>query len=141
MKIVAGTAFIGDGHGGILESLEKEVEEHLHSQTWLEYKKERGEEDFQNYVAELHDTQEHVLPYLQQYLSLEERGGIDIAEEGTKEISSNKENNSVMRIKPAKEKTIDETSKKSIHARLQEKKNEIAKKPRKDNPQRGVELA
>ena len=27
------------------------------------------------------------------------------------------------------------------HGRLQEKKNEIAKKPGKDNPQRGVELA
>ena len=40
-----------------------------------------------------------------------------------------------------KEKTIDEASKKSIHARLQEKKNELAKKPGKDNPQRGVELA
>lgn len=79
--------------------------------------------------------------YLQQYLSLEERGSIDIAEEGIKEVSSGKESNSVMRTKPVKEKTIDETSKKSIHARLQEKKNEIAKKPEKDNPQRGVELA
>ena len=28
-----------------------------------------------------------------------------------------------------------------IYARLQEKKNELAKKPGKDNPQRGVELA
>lgn len=96
MKMVAGTAFIGDGRGGILESLEKEVEEHLHSQIWLDYKKERGEEYFQNYVAELHDTQEHVLPYLQQYLSLEERGSIDIVEEGTKEVSSGKESKSVM---------------------------------------------
>ena len=141
MKMVAGTAFIGDGRGGILENLEKEVEEHLHSQTWLDYKKERGAEYFQNYVAELHDTQEHVLPYLQQYLSLEERGSMDIAEEGIKEVSSGKESKSVMQVKPAKEKTIDEASKKSIHARLQEKKNELAKKPGKDNPQRGVELA
>ena len=46
-----------------------------------------------------------------------------------------------MQVKPTKENTIDETSKKSIHARLQEKKNEIAKKPGKDNLQRGVELA
>lgn len=49
--------------------------------------------------------------------------------------------NQVMQVKPTKENTIDETSKKSIHARLQEKKNEIAKKPGKDNLQRGVELA
>ena len=141
MKMVAGTAFISEGHGGILENLQKEVEEHLNSQTWLDYKKAQGAESFQNYVAELHDTQEHVLPYLQQYLSLEERGSIDILEEGTKEVSSGKESKAVIPTKPAKEKTIDEVSKKSIHARLQEKKNELAKKPGKDNPQRGVELA
>lgn len=68
-------------------------------------------------------------------------GSIDILEEGTKEVSSGKGSESVMQVKPTKEKTIDEASKKSIHARLQEKKNELAKKPEKDNPQRGVELA
>ncbi len=68
-------------------------------------------------------------------------GSIDILEEGKKGVSSGKESESVMQTKSAKEKTIDEASKKSIHARLQEKKNEIAKKPGKDNPQRGVELA
>lgn len=66
---------------------------------------------------------------------------VDILEEGTKEVSSGKESKAVIPTKPAKEKTIDEVSKKSIHARLQEKKNELAKKPGKDNPQRGVELA
>ena len=140
MKMVAGTAFISEGHGGILENLQKEVEEHLNSQTWLDYKKAQGAESFQNYVAELHDTQEHVLPYLQQYLSLEERGSIDILEEGTKEVSSGKESKAVIPTKPAKEKTIDEVSKKSIHARLQERKMN-SQKPGKDNPQRGVELA
>lgn len=136
MKMVAGTAFIGEGREGILENLQKEVEEHLNSQTWLDYKKAQGAEYFQNYVAELHDMQEHVLPYLQQYLSLEERGSIDILEEGTKEVSSGKESKAVTLTKPTKVKTIDEASKKSIHARLQEKKNELAKKPGKDNPQR-----
>ena len=68
-------------------------------------------------------------------------GSIDILEEGTKEVSSGKESKAVTPTKPTKVKTIDEASKKSIHARLQEKKNELAKKPGKDNPQRGVELA
>lgn len=77
-----------------------------------------------------------MLPYLQQYLSLEERGSIDILEEGTKEVSSGKESKAVTLTKPTKVKMIDEASKKSIHARLQEKKNELAKKPGKDNPQR-----
>ena len=31
-------------------------------------------DNFQSYMAELRDTQEHALPYLQQYISLEERG-------------------------------------------------------------------
>ena len=43
--------------------------------------------------------------------------------------------------KTVKGKPVDEASKKSTHARLQEKKKEIAKKPGKDRPQKGVELA
>ena len=58
MKMVAGTAFISEGHGGILENLQKEVEEHLNSQTWLDYKKAQVAESFK-LLAELHDTQEH----------------------------------------------------------------------------------
>ncbi|MCI6060029.1 MAG: hypothetical protein MR729_02575 [Dorea sp.] len=46
-----------------------------------------------------------------------------------------------MQTKPAKAALIDESPKKSIHARLQEKKKEIAQKPGKDSPQKGVELA
>lgn len=47
-----------------------------------------------------------MLPYLQQYLSLEERGSIDILEEGTKEVSSGKESKAVIPTKPAKEKRL-----------------------------------
>ena len=93
------------------------------------------------YTPELTDEiQPMVKIRLSQDLNIKE-GSIDILEEGTKEVSSGKESESVMQVKPTKENTIDETSKKSIHARLQEKKNEIAKKPGKDNLQRGVELA
>ncbi len=141
MKKVAGTAFIGDGRGGLLGSLQQEVEEHLHNQAWLDYKKGQGADNFQSYIAELRDTQEHALPYLQQFISLEERGSTSIAEESTKTASSGKESKAVTQTKTVKGKAMDEASKKSIHARLQEKKKEIAKKPGKDNPQRGVELA
>lgn len=141
MKKVAGTAFIGDGRGGLLGNLQQEVEEHLHNQAWLDYKKGQGADNFQSYIAELRDTQEHALPYLQQFISLEERGSTSIAEESTKTASSGKESKAVTQTKTVKGKAMDETSKKSIHARLQEKKKEIAKKPGKDNPQRGVELA
>ena len=141
MKKVAGTAFIGDGRGGILGNLQQEVEEHLHNQAWLDYKKGQGADNFQSYIAELRDTQEHALPYLQQYVSLEERGSTAIAEESTKTAPSGKESKAVTQTKTVKGKPVDEASKKSIHARLQEKKKEIAKKPGKDILQKGVELA
>lgn len=141
MKKVAGTAFIGDGRGGILGNLQQEVEEHLHNQAWLDYKKGQGADNFQSYIAELRDTQEHALPYLQQFISLEERGSTSIAEESTKTAPFGKESKALTQTKTAKGKLMDEAPKKSIHARLQEKKKEIAKKPGKDSPQKGVELA
>ena len=141
MKKVAGTAFIGDGRGGLLDNLQQEVEEHMHNQSWLDYKKGQGADNFQSYIAELRDTQEHALPYLQQFVSLEERGSTSIAEESTQTVPSGKESKAVAQTKAAKGKQMDEAPKKSIHARLQEKKKEIAKKPGKDSPQKGVELA
>lgn len=127
MKKVAGTAFIGDGRGGLLGNLQQEVEEHLHNQAWLDYKKGQGADNFQSYIAELRDTQEHALPYLQQFISLEERGSTSIAEESTKTAPSGKESKAVTQTKTVKGKPVDKASKKSIHARLQEKKKEIAK--------------
>ena len=141
MKKVAGTAFIGDGRGGLVDNLQQEVEEHLHNQSWIDYKKGQGADNFQSYMAELRDTQEHALPYLQQFVSLEERGSTAIAEESTQTVPSGKESKAVAQSKTAKGKPMDEAPKKSIHARLQEKKKEIAKKPGKDSPQKGVELA
>lgn len=141
MKSVAGTAFIGDGRGGVLGNLQQEVEEHLHNQAWLDYKKGQGADNFQSYMAELCDTQEHALPYIQQYCSLEERGSTAIAEETTQATTSVKESKATTQTKLAKGRMPDEASKKSIHARLQEKKEKIAKKPGKDSLQRGVELA
>ena len=79
-------------------------------------------------MAELRDTQEHALPYLQQFINLEERGSTSIAEESTKTDPSGKESKAVTRTKTAKGKPVDEASKKSIHARLREKKKEIEKK-------------
>ena len=71
------------------------------------------------------DTQEHALPYLQQFVSLEERGSTAIAEESTKTAPSGNEGKAVTQTKTAKGKLMDEAPKKSIHASLQEKKKEI----------------
>lgn len=45
----------------------------LDDESWLNYQKAKGEESFQAYMADLTDMQEHVLPYLQSFCSLEER--------------------------------------------------------------------
>lgn len=141
MQMVVGTAFIGEGRGGVIGNLQKENEEHLNSQAWLDYKRGKDPESFQSYIAELRDTQEHVLPYLQQYCSLEEKGSTAIAEETTKTTPSGKATKAATRTEPAKDKNPGETTKKSIHARLKENKEKIAKKPGKDSLQKGVELA
>ena len=72
---------------------------------------------------------------------VEERESTAIVEESTKATPSGKEGKAAVQTKPAKAAPIDESPKKSIHARLQEKKKEIAQKPGKDSPQKGVELA
>ena len=78
---------------------------------------------------------------LQQFVSLEEQASTAIVEESTKIAPSGNEGKAVTQTKTAKGKLMDEAPKKSIHARLQEKKKEIAKKPGKDILQKGVELA
>ena len=64
---------IGDGNGGIVSQLKNQNEMKLHDESWLNYQKAKGEEAFQAYMADLTDMQEHVLPYLQSFCSLEER--------------------------------------------------------------------
>ena len=84
-------------------------------------------DNFQSYMAELRDTQEHALPYLQQFVSLEERESTAIVEESTKATPSGKEGKAAVQTKSAKAAPIDESPKKSIHARLQEKKKKLPK--------------
>src|SRR5699024_8097886 len=116
MKSLAGTAFIGDGSGGVLGYIQQELEEHLRNDDWLDYKKGQGAYNFQSYMAELCDTQEHALPYIQQYCSLEERGSTAIAEETTQATTSVKESKATTQTKLEKGRMPDEASKKSIHA-------------------------
>ena len=40
----------------------------------LVIRKEKGNEEFQKYMEDLTDMQNHVLPYLQSFCSLEEKG-------------------------------------------------------------------
>lgn len=41
---------------------------------WINYQKGKGSEEFQKYMEDLTDMQNHVLPYLQSFCNLEEKG-------------------------------------------------------------------
>ena len=73
MQELKGKINIGDGNGGIVSQLKNQNEMKLHDESWLNYQKGKGEESFQAYMADLTDMQEHVLPYLQSFCSLEEK--------------------------------------------------------------------
>ncbi|MCI6431655.1 MAG: hypothetical protein MSA72_12455 [Lachnospiraceae bacterium] len=55
----------------------------LYDESWLNYQKAKGEESLQAYMADLTDMQEHVLPYLQSFCSLEERAPEKLVEPTT----------------------------------------------------------
>ena len=65
---------IGNGHGGIVSQLKYDNEMNLIDECWINYQKGKGNEEFQKYMEDLTDMQNHVLPYLQSFCNLEEKG-------------------------------------------------------------------
>lgn len=150
MQELKGKINIGDGNGGIVSQLKNQNEMKLHDESWLNYQKGKGEESFQAYMADLTDMQEHVLPYLQSFCSLEEKaperveGAVQSSVDGEKKLAeravSDKgalKQGSLIESK----KTMEKKEKKSIHERLKINKEIIAKKQGKDSKEKGVELA
>ena len=149
---------IGTGNGGILSQLKLQNEMKLTDESWIGYLKNRGNEEFQKYMEDLTDMQDHVLPYLQSFCSLEEKG---VQERREQQISEKREN----RV-PVKHPTVEskaETNremgsvsrstkqevtkvsapekgkKPSIHERLEINKKKIQEKQGKDKPERGAD--
>ena len=150
MQELKGKINIGDGNGGIVSQLKNQNEMKLHDESWLNYQRGKGEESFQAYMADLTDMQEHVLPYLQSFCSLEEKtperveGAVQLSVDGEKKLAeravSDKgalKQGSLIESK----KTMEKKEKKSIHERLKINKEIIAKQQGKDNKEKGVELA
>ena len=150
MQELKGKINIGDGNGGIVSQLKNQNEMKLHDESWLNYQKGKGEESFQAYMADLTDIQEHVLPYLQSFCSLEEKaperveGAVQSSVDGEKKLAeravSDKgalKQGSLIESK----KTMEKKEKKSIHERLKINKEIIAKQQGKDSKEKGVELA
>lgn len=148
MQELKGKINIGDGNGGIVSQLKNQNEMKLNDESWLNYQKGKGEESFQAHMADLTDMQEHVLPYLQSFCSLEEKTLEKV--EGAVKASVTGEKKSPERAMSDKgalkqgsllenKKTM--KKKKSIHERLKINKEIIAKQQGKDSKAKGVELA
>ena len=146
---------IGNGHGGIVSQLKYDNEMKLTDEYWINYQKGKGSEEFQKYMEDLTDMQNHVLPYLQSFCNLEEKGVKErreqqIAErnEGrADELGTSTEENAVVKDagkadrKPGRQKqAVDGKDKKlSIHERLEINKRIIQEKQGKDKPERGAD--
>ena len=64
---------IGTGNGGIISQLKMQNEMKLTDESWISYQQGKGNEEYQKYMEDLTDMQNHVLPYLQSFCSLEEK--------------------------------------------------------------------
>ena len=147
---------IGTGNGGILSQLKLQNEMKLTDESWLSFMKNKGNEEFQKYLEELTDMQDHVLPYLQSFCSLEEKGvqerreqqiaekqgGLTGRERATAEtkVKNTRTAGKEVSIVRTEDKNVAAKAKKpSIHERLEINKRKIQEKQGKDKPERGAD--
>ena len=139
-----------------MSQLKYDNEMKLTDEYWINYQKGKGSEEFQKYMEDLTDMQNHVLPYLQSFCNLEEKGVKERREQKIEERNEGRadewgtstETNVVVKDagkadrKPAQQKqAVDGKDKKlSIHERLEINKKIIQEKQGKYKPERGVDL-
>ena len=148
---------IGTGNGGIISQLKMQNEMKLTDESWISYQQGKGNEEYQKYMEDLTDMQNHVLPYLQSFCSLEEKGVKERREQQVAEKNESREavprtgveaNTAVKDAGKAERKAITEKKtmtgkekKPSIHERLEINKRIIQEKQGKDKPERGADLS
>ena len=147
---------IGTGNGGLLSQLKLQNEMRLTDESWINYQKGKGNEEFQKYMEDLTDMQNHVLPYLQSFCSLEEKGVqerreqqvMDKKEESRTTVATGVEKSANVKDAgkaerksvPQKKTAVGKEKKPSIHERLEINKKIIQEKQGKDKPERGADL-
>lgn len=147
---------IGSGNGGIISQLKMQNEMKLTDESWISYQKNKGNEEFQKYMEDLTDMQNHVLPYLQSFCSLEESGVKERREQQVAERNEGREavtragveaNRAVKDTGKAERKAVAQKKvmpgkekKPSIHERLEINKRIIQEKQGKDKLERGADL-
>ena len=146
---------IGTGNGGIISQLKMQNEMKLTDESWISYQQGKGNEAYQKYMEDLTDMQNHVLPYLQSFCSLEEKG---VQERREQQVADKKESRvtavtgvekqaNAKEARKAEKKsvlqkkaTVGKEKKPSIHERLEINKKIIQEKQGKDKPEKGVDL-
>ena len=147
---------IGSGNGGIISQLKMQNEMKLTDESWISYQQGKGNEEYQKYMEDLTDMQNHVLPYLQSFCSMEEKGVQERREQKIAEKNESREtvprtgveaNTAVKDAGKAERKTVEQKKamarkekKPSIHERLEINKRIIQEKQGKDKPERGADL-
>ena len=147
---------IGSGNGGIISQLKMQNEMKLTDESWISYQQGKGNEEYQKYMEDLTDMQNHVLPYLQSFCSLEEKGVKEKREQQVAEKNESREavprsgvdeNTGVKDAGKAERKAVAQKKampgkekKPSIHERLEINKRIIQEKQGKDKPERGADL-
>ena len=147
---------IGTGNGGILSQLKLQNELKLTDESWIGYLKNKGNEEFQKCMEDLTDMQNHVLPYLKSFCSLEEKSVQEkqkrqVAEKQDSRVEASRAANVtkgdndkavkkvVSSMQTEKNKATTKAKKPSIHERLEINKRKIQEKQGKDDPERGAD--
>lgn len=129
-----GKICIGDGHGGIVSHLKMDIEMKLTDESWIRYQKGRGEEAYSAYLADMTNLQENVLPYLQQFVALEEQHPITSKEPVVVDQDAAKKKAGVK-----KEQNVN-ADKLSIHERLARNKEKIQMQSARNGKDNGIEI-
>ncbi len=148
---------IGTGNGGILSQLKMQNEMKLTDESRISYQQGKSNEEHQKYIEDLTDMQNHVLPYLQSFCSLEEKGVQERREQKIAEKNESREavprtgveaSTAVKDAGKAEGKTVEQKKamagkekKPSIYERLEINKRIIQEKQGKDKPERGADLS
>ena len=146
---------IGTGNGGIISQLKMQNEMKLTDESWISYQQGKGNEEYQKYMEDLTDMQNHVLPYLQSFCSLEEKG---VKERRERQVAEKNESREVVPRagvvantavkdegkedrKPAQQKQVVDGKEKKLsnHERIEINKRIIQEKQGKDKPERGAD--
>ncbi len=147
---------IGTGNGGIISQLKMQNEMKLTDESWISYQQGKGNEEYQKYMEDLTDMQNHVLPYLQSFCSLEEKSVQEkqerqVAEKQDSRVEASRAANVtkgdndkavkkvVSSMQTEKNKATTKAKKPSIHERLEINKRKIQEKQGKDDPERGAD--